>query len=80
MMLHDGNSPIDRLYRIVENIVQQTTYQWFGNVVSPSWWTSIWLNDGLAEYFSYYFADKVENEIIFIPQLCDFISQMKLLI
>lgn len=60
-ILYDENSsPIDALYRIADNVIHQSSHQWFGNVVTPTWWTDIWMNGGLAEYFKYYIIDKVE--------------------
>lgn len=61
MILCDENkSSIDTLYRIASTIIHQSSHQWFGNVVSPTWWTHIWINGGLAEYFKYYITNKVE--------------------
>lgn len=59
ILYDEDSSPIDTLYRIATNIIRQSSHQWFGNAVSPTWWTHIWLNEGLAEYFKYYIVDKV---------------------
>lgn len=60
-ILYDENSSsIDALYRIADNVIHQSSHQWFGNVVTPTWWTDIWMNGGLAEYFKYYIIDKVQ--------------------
>ncbi|XP_071650933.1 aminopeptidase N-like [Temnothorax longispinosus] len=58
-VLCNEDSPIDELYTTAGNIIHQSSHQWLGNVVSPSWWTDIWLNTGLAEYFKHYIADKI---------------------
>jgi len=36
---------------IARLIAKKIAYQWFGNVISPYWWSSLWLHEGLATLF-----------------------------
>ncbi|XP_050466427.1 aminopeptidase N-like isoform X2 [Cataglyphis hispanica] len=62
ILYDEDSSPIDKLCTIATNIIHQTTYQWFGNTVSPTWWTHIWINKGLTEYFTYHIIDKIYKD------------------
>ncbi|KAJ8889374.1 hypothetical protein PR048_008873, partial [Dryococelus australis] len=39
----------------------ELAHQWFGNLVTPYWWSNIWLSEGLAQFFAYWALDKAES-------------------
>jgi len=44
---------------IAKLICQGVSYQWFGNTMSPRWWTDLWVSAGLANYMSYMAMDHI---------------------
>ncbi len=43
--------------RICEVIAHEIVHQWFGNLVTPSGWKYLWLNESFATYFGFSIVD-----------------------
>jgi len=58
LLLHyPGVTSISGEERICEVIAHEIAHQWFGNLVTPSDWRYLWLNESFATYFGYGVVD-----------------------
>ncbi|KAA6375960.1 MAG: putative Puromycin-sensitive aminopeptidase [Streblomastix strix] len=50
------------LQRVGYVICHELVHQWAGNLVTPSWWEDLWLNEGFATFLGEYVLDKLHPE------------------
>ncbi|XP_075168368.1 aminopeptidase N [Haematobia irritans] len=60
-LLYSENDVRQR-FRDTVTIVHEIVHQWFGNLVSPEWWSYAWLNEGFATYFSHVIIDMLHPD------------------
>ena len=59
-LLYDENVSSARSQQdIASVIVHECLHSWFGNLVTPKWWSYLWLSEGFARYYEYYATAKV---------------------
>lgn len=68
MLYQQGISTNRDKQRVATVVGHELAHQWFGNLVTPSWWTDLWLNEGFATYVECLGVDAVEPEWKIIEQ------------
>jgi len=57
LVLMDETSSLQQRRATVAVQAHEMAHMWFGDLVTPDWWTDIWLNESFATWMSYKAAD-----------------------
>ena len=68
LLFKPGVSAIGNKQRIAVVISHELAHQWFGNLVTPSWWTDLWLNEGFASYVEYLGVEAIQPKFKILEQ------------
>ena len=77
LILLDKDAPVRQLRGFGEVSAHEMAHQWFGDLVTPSWWTDIWLNESFAEWMGVKVANQWRPDLgIAATQLSDAFDAM----
>jgi tricorn protease interacting factor F2/3 len=62
-LLVDETSPSFARRDIFETISHEVAHQWFGNLVTMTWWNDIWLNESLASFLETKISERVDPDL-----------------
>jgi tricorn protease interacting factor F2/3 len=48
---------------VAETVAHEIAHMWFGNLVTMSWWSDLWLNESFATFMSFRIVDRVRPEL-----------------
>lgn len=54
MLYDEKESSAVAQQKVASVIVHEITHMWFGNLVTPEWWSYLWLSEAFARFFQYF--------------------------
>jgi aminopeptidase N len=59
LLVDPSNTSLYLKQFVAEVVAHELTHQWFGNLVTMSWWNDLWLNESFATWMSYLALEKL---------------------
>jgi len=51
--------PPARKIEVTRSVAHEVAHHWFGNLISPAWWSFLWINEGIARLLAVNTINKV---------------------
>ncbi|MEO6717082.1 MAG: M1 family metallopeptidase, partial [Novosphingobium sp.] len=63
ILVMDGKASVSRQRQFNMIVAHELAHQWFGDLVTPAWWSDIWLNESFANWMGYHIASQVRPDL-----------------
>ncbi|HET9551749.1 MAG TPA: M1 family aminopeptidase, partial [Anaeromyxobacteraceae bacterium] len=58
LLLDPATASLAQRKRVAEVVTHELAHQWFGNLVTMTWWDDLWLNESFATWMAYVVVDQ----------------------
>jgi puromycin-sensitive aminopeptidase len=62
LMIDEAKASPQQKQRVAIVVAHELAHQWFGNLVTMSWWDGLWLNEGFAAFMEHFCIDALYPE------------------
>ncbi len=62
LMIDEAKASAQAKQRVAVVVAHELAHQWFGNLVTMTWWDGLWLNEGFASYMEHLCTDALYPE------------------
>eukprot|EP00349_Pseudokeronopsis_sp_Brazil_P003492 CAMPEP_0202971974 /NCGR_PEP_ID=MMETSP1396-20130829/32169_1 /ASSEMBLY_ACC=CAM_ASM_000872 /TAXON_ID= /ORGANISM="Pseudokeronopsis sp., Strain Brazil" /LENGTH=881 /DNA_ID=CAMNT_0049701907 /DNA_START=22 /DNA_END=2667 /DNA_ORIENTATION=+ len=59
LMIDEAKASPQSKQRVAIVVAHELAHQWFGNLVTMSWWDGLWLNEGFAAFMEHFCTDDI---------------------